>query len=299
MARPAALDAESILLLNASMTSPPISHVRGRSLAGAHLASATLAGEDVRGTDFTGADLHDADLSNIRAGLSRRWAAWIVVGSLVISIALGVLIGVCARYLTTTYASGDVRARMAALFVISALLVFLVAGIWKGLRYATYHVLPVTAALAIATAFAAVVSGSGTGLVAILTIVFLALAVVIVTLAVLVRATAGTAGKLAFMIVAVSGALAAGAVGGGLFATAIAIGTMLMARRTSRIESLYPGLARATAAIACRGGTRFRDADLRGANFDHARLFACDFRGAKLEGARLDTATMQLCRTTR
>jgi hypothetical protein len=278
------------------MTSRPISNVRGRSFAGAQLASAALAGEDVRGTDFTGADLHDADLSNIRAGMSRGWAAWLVLGSLAISIALGVLIGACARYLGAIYTSGDVRGRMAVLYVISALLVFLVAGIWKGLRYATYQVLPVTAALAVAAALSAVVSGAGTGLVALLTIVFLALAVVVVTLAVLVRATAGTAGKLAFALVAISGALAAGAAGGGLFATAIAISAMVMARRTARIEALYPGLARATAAIACRGGTRFRDADLRGANFEHARLFACDFRGAKLDGAHLDHATMQLCR---
>jgi hypothetical protein len=278
------------------MTSRPISNVRGRSFAGAQLASAALAGEDVRGTDFTGADLHDADLSNIRAGMSRGWATWIILGSLVISIALGVLIGACARYLGTMFTSGDVRARMAALYVISALLVFLVAGIWKGLRYATYQVLPVTAALAVAAALSAVVSGAGTGLVALLTIVFLALAAVVVTLAVLVRATAGTAGKLAFALVAISGALAAGAAGGGVFATAIAISAMVMARRSARIEALYPGLARATAAIACRGGTRFRDADLRGANFDHARLFACDFRGAKLDGAHLDHATMQLCR---
>lgn len=278
------------------MTSRPISNVRGRSFAGAQLASAALAGEDVRGTDFTGADLHDADLSNIRAGMSRGWATWIILGSLVISIALGVLIGACARYLGTMFTSGDVRARMAALYVISALLVFLVAGIWKGLRYATYQVLPVTAALAVAAALSAVVSGAGTGLVALLTIVFLALAAVVVTLAVLVRATAGTAGKLAFALVAISGALAAGAAGGGVFATAIAISAMVMARRSARIEALYPGLARATAAIACRGGTRFRDADLRGANFDHARLFACDFRGAKLDGAHLDHATMHLCR---
>lgn len=294
------MGAESILLLARSMTSPPISNVRGRSLAGAGLAAVTLAGEDLRGTDFTGADLHDADLSNVRAGMSPRWEAWIVLGSLAVSIALGVLIGVCARYLATIITtSGDVRARMAGLYVGSALLVFLVAGIWKGLRYATNTVLPVIVAIAIAAALTAVITGTGTGLVALVTAVFVALAVVLVALAALVRAMAGTVGTLAFVLVALSGALAAGIAGGGWLATAIAIGAMLMARRSEHIESLYPGLARATAAIACRGGTRFRDADLRGARFANARLVACDFRGAKLDGAQLDHATMRLCRMGR
>jgi uncharacterized protein YjbI with pentapeptide repeats len=55
-------------------------------------------------------------------------------------------------------------------------------------------------------------------------------------------------------------------------------------------------LSRVIAAIASRGGTRFRGADLAGANLEHARLVACDFRGANLRGARLDRATVRLCR---
>jgi uncharacterized protein YjbI with pentapeptide repeats len=50
------------------------------------------------------------------------------------------------------------------------------------------------------------------------------------------------------------------------------------------------------AAIASRGGTRFRHANLRGANLDDARLVACDFRGADLTGAHFDHATMHACR---
>lgn len=288
--------AESILLGIRSMTPFASSDVRGRSLVGAHLASARLAGADVRGTDFTGADLHDADLSNIRTGMSRGWAAVVFSGSLVVSLALGVLIGVCVRYMTELLATGDIRHRMAALFVISSLLVFLVAGIWRGLHFATYNVLPVTAALAVAAGVSAVVSGAGTGIVAVLTLAYVALAAVMIVFAVLVRAVAGTVGTVFFMVVAIGGALAAGVAGGGMLATAIAVGAMLMARRSAQLEQQYPALARLTAAIACRGGTRFRDADLRGANLERARLEACDLRGADLSGARLDHATMHLCR---
>lgn len=275
---------------------PSSDNVRGRSLAGAHLASAHLAGADVRGTDFTGADLHDADLSNIRTGMSRGWATIVFVGSLVLSLALGVLIAVCVRYMTGLLATGDMRHRMAALFVISSLLVFLVAGIWRGLRFATSSVLPVTAALAVASGVSAVASGSGTGIVAALALVYVVLAAVIVVFAVLVRAVAGTIGTLFFVVVAIGGALAAGFAGGGLLGTSIALGAMVMARRSTKLEQQYPALARLTTAIACRGGTRFRDADLRGANLDGARLVACDLRGANLGGARLEHATIHLCR---
>ncbi len=287
---------ESILLDSRSMTPSPSAAVRGKSFAGAHLASVRLAGSDLRGADFTGADLHDADLSNIRAGMSRGWATLVFAGSLVLSLALGVLIGVCVRYMTGMLATGDTRHAMAALFVISSLLVFLVAGIWRGLRYATYNVLPVTAALAVAAAISAVVSGSGTGIVAALTLVYVALAAVLIVFAVVVRAVAGTIGTLHFMVVALGGAVVAGVAGGGLLGTAIALGAMLMARRSAKLEQQYPTLARLTTAIACRGGTRFRNADLRGANLEHARLDACDLRGAKLSGARLDHATLHLCR---
>lgn len=275
---------------------PPSANVRGRSLAGADLASAQLAGADVRGTDFTGADLHDADLSNIRAGMSRGWSTIVFASSLVLSLALGVLIAVCVRYMTELLETGDTRHRMAALFVISSLLVFLVAGIWRGLRFASYNVLPVTVALAVAAGLSAVVSGSGSGIVAGLTLVYVVLAAVIVVFAVFVRAVAGTIGTLFFTVVAIGGALAAGFAGGGLLGTSIAIGAMVMARRSGKLEQQYPALARLTTAIACRGGTRFRDADLRGANLERARLEACDLRGANLSGARLEQATMHLCR---
>ncbi|MBX3158045.1 MAG: pentapeptide repeat-containing protein [Deltaproteobacteria bacterium] len=277
------------------MTSSDPAELRGRSLAGADLASAHLAGSDVRGTDFTGADLHDADLRRIRSGMSRAWTAILVISSLVLSVGVGVLIGSCARALQTLYAGGDVRREMAALFIVAALLVFLIAGIWKGLHYAITHVLPVAAALAVAGGLGAIASGAGTGIIALLTAVFVAFAAVLVTFAVLVRAIAGATGRGFFVLVAMSGAIAAGVVGGGTLGTVVAIATMLMARRSARFEEEYPSLAHFTKALACRGGTHFNRADLHGAHLEHAHLFACDFRGANLDGAHLDGTTMRMC----
>jgi MFS family permease len=277
-------------------TTESVTDLRGRCFAGARLVSVSLAGRDVRGADFTDADLRGADLSYVRAGMSRGWTALLVVGSLALSIGLGVVVGLCARFLHAMYANDDPRYRLVVVFVVAALIAVLIAGIWKGLQFATRRVLPVAAALAIAAGAAGAISGIGTGAGGMLALVFLALATVIVTLSVLVRATAGTAGGLYFTIVAIAGGLAGGAVGGGVIAAAVAIGAMLMARRSARIEAAFPVLSRVIAAIASRGGTRFCDADLAGANLEHARLVACDFRGANLRGARLDRATVRLCR---
>ncbi len=286
----------SILLSRWSMIEPSTPQIRGRCLREARLSSASLAGLDLRGVDLTGADLHGADLSRIRSGMSRLWAALLVTGSLVLSIVLGAVIGICARTLQSMYASDDERRRFVAMFVVAALLVFLAGGIWRGLGFASRNVLPVTAALAIAAGLIAVISGTGTGIGGLIALVFLALAAAIVVLSVLVRAVAGSVGKLVFSIVAIGGGLAGGATGGGLTAAAAAIGAMLMARRSARFEAAYPVLARTTSAIASRGGTRFRNANLAGANLTEAQLVACDFRGANLASARFDRATLRLCR---
>lgn len=286
------------MLLRGSMTPEPLaSDLRGRCFTGARLASASLAGRDLRGADFTGADLRGADLSQVRTGMGRGWAAVLVVGSLALSVALGAVVGVCARFLHAMYTSDDdVRRRLVVVFVVAAVLAFLIAGIWKGLRFATRHVLPVAAALAVAAGAVGAISGMGSGAGGLLALVFLALAAVIVTLSVLARATAGTAGGLYFTIVAIAGGLAGGAAGGGAIAAAVAIGAMLMARRSARIEAAFPLLSRITTAVAGRGGTRFRNADLSGANLEGARLVACDFRGANLCGVRLERTAVRLCR---
>jgi len=278
------------------MTEPSTPHIHGRCLREARLSSASLAGLDLRGVDLTGADLHGADLSRIRSGMSRYWAALLVTGSLLLSIALGAITGICAHTLQSMYASDDVRQRFVAMFVVAALLVFLAGGIWRGVGFASRNVLPVTAALAISAGLIAVISGTGTGIGGLIALVFLALAAAIVVLSVVVRAVAGSVGKLVFSIVAIAGGLAGGAMGGGLTAAAAAIGAMLMARRSARLETAYPVLARATSAIASRGGTRFRNANLAGANLTEAKLVACDFRGANLASARFDRVTLRLCR---
>src|SRR5262245_27493457 len=96
--------------------------LRGRRFVGARLGAVSLPGRDVRGADFTAADLRGADLSQIRAVMSRGWAALLVVGSVALSIALGAVVAICARFLHTMYAVDDVRRRLVVGFVVVAVL---------------------------------------------------------------------------------------------------------------------------------------------------------------------------------
>lgn len=271
------------------------SPLRRRSLARAKLAFASISASDLRGVDFSGADLHGADLSRARLGMSHGWTALVVLAALALSLAVGALAGVAGRFLHELIASDDVRHRIVGIFVAVSLLVFLVAGIWKGLRLATRVILPLIAAVCIAVGLIIVISGAGTGAGALAAVAFVLLAAAIVTVSVLARAAAGITGALFFAVVAISGALIGRALGGGLAAFAVAIGAMLMARRSAKTHA-FPILARWSTALACRGGTRFRDADLSGAHFDGARVVASDFRGARLEGASFEGAEIRLCR---
>lgn len=257
-----------------------------------------MSGADLRGADFSGADLHGADLSRARLGMSLAWAALVVALALAMSLAIGAVSGVAGRFLHALIASDDAKHRIVGIFVAVSLLVFLGAGIWKGLRWATRLVLPAVAAVGVAVGLIAVIAGAGTGAAALAAVAFVMLAAAIVTVSVLARAAAGIAGTLYFAVVAISGALIGRALGGGVAALAVAIGAMLMARRSARTHD-FPLLSRLSTLLACRGGTRFRDADLSGAHFDGARVVATDFRGARLEGASFDGAEIRLCQFDR
>jgi hypothetical protein len=272
------------------------SQLRGHSLVGAQLHAAVLAGLDLRGTDFTGADLHDADLSHVRTGMSRGWTALVVGAALVLSIGIGLIGGLCTHYLRELHSSDELRLRIAAWFVTAMLLVFIIVGIAKGLRYAGRTVLPVAALLAVIVAVIVVVAGLGTSSGALLAVVSIAFVVLLIVLSVLARAIAGTAGRAYFTFIALAGGLAGAAIGGGLGAGAIAIGAMLMAHRSAKLEEGYPLLERTIATIVSRGGTRFRNANLAGANLAGTRLVACDLRGADLTGTHVDHAAMLACR---
>lgn len=252
-------------------------------------------GRDLRGARFDGASLAGADFVGVRTGMPRRWQAIAAIGGLLIAVGLGVVTGFGGRWLKSLLESDDPRRVALALYADSALLIYIIAALWKGAGEATRTVLPVIAALMVATAVISVATGVGTGAGAIAVLGVLLIGVALVALGALARAVAGTAATALFILVAVSGGAAGGLVGGGVVAVVIAVSAALIGRRALKEGGEYPLLTKLTVAFACWHGTSFRGADLTGADFSRARLVACDFRGAKLEGTRFDGATFHLC----
>lgn len=263
--------------------------------APAPLQPPTSTGMDLRGANFEGQSLAGADLRSIRTGLKPGGKALLVAAALLVSIALGVITGLGARYLMALIHSGDPRKVALALNASAAVVVYLLAGLWKGGQVATRTVLPVVAALFGSGAVIAIATGVGTGVGAFATLGFVLIAAAVVTLAALARAVAGTAGTALFTLVAIAGGLAGGFVGGGIPAAIMAVVAMLVGKRAMKSDQHYPFLTRLTVKLVCKGGTRFRGSDLSGADLSGAELTACDFRHANLTGAHLDGASIRMC----
>ena len=61
-------------------------NLRGRNFKGRQdLAGANFSYADIRGANFTNANLTGANFSHAKAGLQRRWAIFLVLGSWLLS----------------------------------------------------------------------------------------------------------------------------------------------------------------------------------------------------------------------
>jgi hypothetical protein len=269
-------------------------------LFGAHversdLEGADLHGLDLRGLDLTGANLREANLRNARCGMSRGWEVFVTLGALLASVGIGVVCGLGGSHLESMLRSDSTHpvARFSAAFLAAELLILLAGFIWKGPRAALRWLLPQAFALIAAGMVVAWMSGY-TGKSGLVMVGGTLLMVALLSLGALARAVAGASGRLLFMVVALSGALAGRAIGGGLVAFAMALGAVIVGQRVlSRPESA-PSLSRWASAIVSAGGTSFRGADLRGAHLEQATLDCCDLRGANFDGAHLDAASLRV-----
>jgi uncharacterized protein YjbI with pentapeptide repeats len=263
--------------------------LRNRSFRGHALRDADLHGSDLRGADFSGADLRGADLRATRMGLAQPWASFLFAIALGLSLGIGLIAGWAGERLAELVRSDQARARVLGVFLSVELIAFLVVAVVRGIDAAARRVLPVAIGLAALVAILAVATGWGPGTGALMVFAFSALLLVLFVFVTLARAVAATEGAVIFAVVAISGAVAGSVTGGGLYATAIAVAGMLAARRSMAGKGA-PRIERVSLAFACRGGTRFRGADLRNAKLDAARVRNADFRSARLTGARFDGA---------
>jgi uncharacterized protein YjbI with pentapeptide repeats len=269
--------------------------LRGCSFRGQDLSAAVFHGSDLRGADFSGANLKDADLSASRTGMRRNWEIALLLVALALSAAMGVVSGLGGAWLKSLMQSPEPRLRFIGVFLTLQLAIFLLMFVWRGLSLAIRRVLPFSLAVALGVALAAILTGAGSGTGFFAVLAFSGLLAAVVGFASVARVAAGAAGTAMFVLVAVAGALVGGALGGGLYATAVALAGMVAARRALRARGSHAGLTRIGVNVACAKGTRFRDSDLTGATFASAHLRGADFRGAVLEGTRFDAARMELC----
>jgi len=221
--------------------------------------------------------------------------ALLVTIALAGSLAVGAASGWAGATLRHLLSSPDSTQRVIGGIVTSYVVLLLAGSLQRGMRATERRMLPPILVLsALATVTGWLLGGTGAAGVAMLA---LSLAIyVLVVLGTLARTLAGTFGQVLFVVVALSGALVGKLLGGGFPAAAIALGAMVLGRRSLSGDQRSPSVARVAVDLACAFGTSFRGADLRGAQLDGAVLAYTDVEHALLDPGALQHASVRTCK---
>ncbi|WP_271251753.1 pentapeptide repeat-containing protein [Pseudanabaena sp. Chao 1811] len=263
-------------------------NLRGRSFKGQDLSDSDFSDADLRGTDFTDAILRGANFSKAKMGVQKRWLAFQLVISFIMSALSGFLSGFAGAWVAVFFQPANIQrftvAPAIAMIVTIAVLFFAI--IRQGFTAEAFGTVAGTVAVsgAVVVSVAVVVDGAGVSAMAMAVAIAMAMAVAMAgSMAVAdVRAMAMAMA----MAMAGAGAMAmtgsvarAGAVAG---AVAVAGVTILLSiyvvRRTLKGDTKFEILLKFSIALASIGGTSFRGADLKNANFTEANLKSSDFR---------------------
>jgi uncharacterized protein YjbI with pentapeptide repeats len=288
---------------------------RGRSFKGQHLAGFDFSHSDLRGADFTEANLTDANFSHAKAGLTPHWAIALLIVSLLLSAFAGFMSATvgfaAARYFlprSPAYALTN-TSLIAHIGAFLAYVVFWQMALRQGLWNATIAVGGMGSAIAVLYAGVAepFTNGPNPGTLRIaangITVGIVAVAAagaVSIAISGAIAATGLVAGKRAIVaagIVAVvasivgaqmslmaiprTEALAAAKVAG-IASVAIVLLCMYLSWRVLKGDETNIWVRDVAIAIAATGGTRFRQANLTNANFNHAILKNIDLRNANI-----------------
>jgi uncharacterized protein YjbI with pentapeptide repeats len=268
-------------------------NLRGQSFKEKNLSGADFSEADIRGANFINAKLTGANFSGAKAGLQKRWAIVLVIGSWIIAGISGIFSGFAGGFVAYIFDSSSTANVIAGWVSLITLAVFFFIILRKGLiagagtaagavggvgAFAGAGAITVALAVAVAGAGAVVGAFAGALAVAVVGAVTVALAVTVtVVIAVVGAVTVALA-------VAVAGA--GGEAVAGTFAFTVAVAATLLSAyigwRAIKGDERDAWIRGVAITFAATGGTSFRCADLTDANFTSATLKSTDLRQTTL-----------------
>lgn len=295
-----------------STMSKDFSHqnLRGRNFKGQDLTGANFSHADIRSANFTNTILKGANFSHAKAGLQRRWAIFLVIVSLILSVLSGFVsffVGILSASVFFSRGAIEITIIDALVFLTVLAVFFLIVTIRQGFGAAsvvatmTAAVIStlafttggsmVVAAIAAATAAGAVTlaAGAAAGTTA-------AAMTVIGKVAATTAATGGVALAATGAVVWALEELATGKSSGwtlaALVAWTVAVGVVAVvlgiciAWRALAGDEKQAFVRTIAVIFGATGGTSFRGADLTDANFNQTILKNTDFSKSNLTRTR-------------
>ncbi|MFL9458534.1 pentapeptide repeat-containing protein [Tolypothrix bouteillei VB521301_2] len=259
-------------------------NLRGRSFIGLDLAGANFSYADIRSADFTGAILTGASFSHVKAGLQKRWLAFLVLVSLLISGLAGFLSASVGELIGSVFNGSSLENQVSGWAALIAVIIVFIVIIRQGLNSAIAISISIAGAVAIALVGAVAVVKPITSAVAVAgAIAFVGSGGVAIagSIALVVAVTGVITGAMVGAIaVAIAGAT--GGAGAGSVALIGALLSVYISRRALEGDEKYALIRDIAVAVAAVGGTSFRSCDLTDADFTEAILKSTDFRKATL-----------------
>jgi uncharacterized protein YjbI with pentapeptide repeats len=276
-------------------------NLRGRSFKGQELSGADFSGADLRGTNFTGASLQGANFSKAKTGVQKRWLAFQLVISFIMSALSGILSAFTGFWMFQFFPPSNIRGFTInpGIAMTIILIIFLFAIIRQRFTIAAFG----TITLAVAGVLA-LLAGTFTGAVFLelskalewVGAVAVAVAGVLtggLALALAVLGVGAGAGVLALLAGSWSGMLLVADLEVETLVVAVVVGAIVLlsiyvAWRTLNGDPKFDTLLKFGVAFASIGGTSFRGADLRNTDFTEANLKSSDFRNSRAKNTNLN-----------
>lgn len=284
--------------------------LRGQSFKGKDLSGADFTGADIRSTNFTNTNLTGVKFVKAKAGLQRRWAARLIVVSLLISVLSGLLLGLPGYYVSRIFDSSSLDKQGSGWSALAVIVVFLFLLLRKGIgvfpkllvsrspvSVVEAEIITRIVSMICIGMFAGCIVGGITGAIAGYILGGIAGGIAGVGGGAAVGVIAGIGVGVGSIVIAIAGAVA-GAIAGvrvvilvGVVAIAGACSVTLFGAVTWAViaVSAYVGwralkvdgpdvwIRSVAAEVATTGGTNFCEATLTDADFSQTLLKSCDF----------------------